>query len=68
MFVREGFKKKVGNFPLGGGPENFENFSHFFKFIFKHGLKTSSGESANTNRPTEQATQLSQSKSKQQKE
>ena len=37
--VREGLKKKVGNFPLGeGGPENFENFSHFFLFIFKHGL------------------------------
>ena len=41
--LREGFKKKrkkkVGNFPLGeGGPENFENFSHFFLFIFKHGL------------------------------
>ena len=29
----------MGNFPLGGGgPENFENFSHFFLFIFKHGL------------------------------
>ena len=29
----------MGNFPVGeGGPENFENFSHFFLFIFKHGL------------------------------
>ena len=35
----KGSKIKVGNFPLGeGGPENFENFSHFFLFIFKHGL------------------------------
>ena len=32
-------EKKVENFPLGeGGPENFKNFSHFFLFIFKHGL------------------------------
>ena len=27
----------MGNFPLGGGgPENFENSSPFFLFIFKH--------------------------------
>ena len=37
--VQKKKKKKVGNFPLGGGgPENFENFSHFILFIFKHGL------------------------------
>ena len=34
--VQKKKKKKVGNFPLG--KKNFENFSHFFLFIFKHGL------------------------------
>ena len=39
IILGKGSKKKVGNFPLGeGGPENFENFSHFFLFIFRHGL------------------------------
>ena len=32
-------KKKSGNFPTeGGGPSDFGSFSHFFLFIFKHGL------------------------------
>ncbi len=35
----KGSKKKVWKFPIEGGvPENFENFSQLFLFIFKHGL------------------------------
>ena len=37
--LREGFQKKVGDFPLGkGGLKISKNFPTFLKFIFKHGL------------------------------
>ena len=36
-WIKEGFqKKKLGNFPMGGGvPEKFEKFPQLFFFLFK---------------------------------
>ena len=36
--IREGFKKKVGIFPKGGGLPIWAPFPTFLKFIFIHGL------------------------------
>ena len=39
IIIKKGLKKKVGIFPKGGGgPSNYGSVSHFFLFIFKHGL------------------------------